>query len=212
MPSLLSTLSSLFDLTLDLFYRAVLDVVIDGDEFTEETGASLNGDTIVLSLGTSTTEGQDVKVNYNNNFASDAQGLFRDAAGNTLARFSGESVTNNSTVADAAADTTNLVLSKSELKFAEGSNGTVKIKLSSAPTDDVTVTSSAYPTSNVTFSPATMTFTTANWNTDQTLTVNVAADDNSVNAWHRITLAAAGGGYDNESSGLRVLATDSDSQ
>lgn len=209
-PSLLSSLSSLFDVTLDLFFRAVLDVVVDDDEFTEETGATLDGNTIVLSLGYSITEGQDVEVTYNNNFASDSKGLFRDEAGNTLALFSDESVTNNSTVEDAASDTTNLVLNKSELKFVEGSSGTVTIKLSSAPTDDVTVTPSAYPTSNVTFSADTFTFTTANWNTAQTLTVNVASDDNSVNGWHRVTLTAAGGGYDNESSGLRVLATDSD--
>ena len=207
-PSLLSSLSSLFDVTLDLFFRAVLDVVVDDDEFTEETGATLNGNTIVLNLGYSITKGQDVEVTYNNNFASDSKGLFRDSAGNTLALFSDESVTNNSTVEDAAADTTNLVLSKSELKFMEGSSGTVTIKLSSAPSSDVTVTPSAYPTSNVTFSPATFTFTTTDWNTAQTLTVNVAADDNSVNGWHRVTLAADGGGYDSESSGLRVLATE----
>ena len=207
-PSLLSSLSSLFDVTLDLFFRAVLDVVVDDDEFTEETGATLDGNTIVLSLGYSITEGQDVEVTYNNNFASDSKGLFKDSAGNTLALFSEEPVTNNSTVEDAAADTTNLVLGKSELKFLEGSSGTVTIKLSSAPSNDVTVTPSAYPTSNVTFSPATFTFTTTDWNTAQTLTVNVAADDNSVNSWHRVTLAADGGGYENESSGLRVLATE----
>ncbi len=210
-PSLLSSLSSLFNVSLDLFFRAVLDVVVDDDEFTEETGATLDGNTIVLSLGTAITEGQEVEVNYNNNFASDSKGLFMDAAGNTLALFSGSSVTNNSTVEDAAVDTTNLVLNKSELKFMEGSSGTVTIKLSSAPSDDVTVTPSAYPTSNVTFSAASFTFTTTDWNTAQTLTVSVASDDNSVNGWHRVTLAAAGGGYDNESSGLRVLATDSDS-
>lgn len=208
--SMLQTLSTLFDVNLDLFFRAVLDVVVDDDEFTEETGATLSGNTIVLSLGTAITEGQDVEVNYNNNFASDSKGLFRDTAGNTLALFSGKSVTNNSTEADAAEDTTNLVLSKSELKFPEGSSGTVKIKLSSAPTADVTVEPSVYPTSNVTFDVSLLTFTTTNWSTEQTLTISVAEDDNSVNGWHRVTLLATGGGYDNESSGLRVLATDSD--
>ena len=209
-PSMLSALGSLFGATLDLFFRAVLDVVVDDDVFTEEVGATLDGDTIVLTMDTAITEGQDVKVNYNNNFASDARGLFSDKAGNTLALFSGQSVTNNSTEDDVAEDTTNLVLSTSELKFREGGNGTVKIKLSSAPTDDVTVTTSAYPTGNVTFGPDTLTFTEDNWDTEQTLTIYVAGDSNSVNAWHRVTLASTGGGYENEFPGLRVLATDSD--
>ena len=210
LPSMLSLLGVLFDVTLELFIRAVLDVVVDDDEFTEEVGATLDGNTIVLRMDTPITEGQEVEVNYNNNFASDSRGLFRDVAGNTLALFSGKSVTNNSTAEDAAEDNTNLVLSKSELKFREGGNGTVKIKLSSEPTDDVTVTTSAYPTGNVTFGPDALTFTTDNWDTEQTLTVYVAGDDNSVNAWHRVTLAAVGGGYDDEFPGLRVLATESD--
>ena len=208
-PSLLNYLSTQFDVPLGLFLSAVLDVVVDGNKHTEETDANLSGDTISLTIATPITESQDVEIFYNNGFASDAARLFKDRANNPVPLFSGEDVSNDSTVEDVTTDGKKIVVSETDLKFQEGSNGTIRIRLNSAPSDDVTVSAGVYPTSSLSFGSDTLTFTTANYDTYQTLTVSADTDANNVNGWHRVSLSATGGGYDEVFSGFRVLTTES---
>ena len=61
------------------------------------------------------------------------------------------------------------------LTVAAGSSGTYRVGLASEPLDSVTVTVNS-PSDDVTVTGSPMVFTTATWNTDQTITVNVAAD------------------------------------
>ena len=208
-PSLLNYLSTQFDVPLGLFFSAVLDVVVDGNKHTEETDANLSGDTITLTIGTPITESQDVEIFYNNGFASDAARLFRDRANNPVPLFSGEDVSNDSTVEDVTTDGKKIVVSETDLKFQEGSNGTIRIRLNSAPSDEVIVSAGVYPTSSLSFGSDTLTFTTANYDTYQTLTISADTDTNNVNGWHRVSLSATGGGYDEVFSGFRVLTTES---
>ena len=209
-PSLLNSLSTLFDVPVGLFFSAVLDVIVDGNEHTEETDANLSGDTITLTMGTAITESQEVEISYDNSFASDAARLFRDRASNPLSLFSEESVTNSSDEDDVTTDGNKIVVDHTDLKFPEGGSGSVKISLSSAPSANVTVSAEVYPTSSLTFDSTTLTFTTANYDTDQTLTISTDTDTNNVNGWHRVSLSAAGGGYGAASSGFRVLTTESE--
>ena len=207
-PSLLDYLSTQFGVPVGHFFSAVLDVVVDGNEHTEETNATLSGDTITLTMGTPITRNQEVEIDYSNHFASDAARLFRDRASNPVSLFSDESATNNSTVADAASPVNYLILSESEIKFEEGGSGTVNVRLSDKPSESVTVSPSVYPTSSLTFDSSALTFTTDNWDTYQTLTLEADTDTNNVNGWHRVSLSATGGGYDAASSGFRVLTTE----
>ena len=60
---------------------------------------------------------------------------------------------------------------------------TFQVRLASAPTANVTVTPTLRaPTANiaVTFTPATLTFTTGNWSTDQTMTVQLDMDEDAL--------------------------------
>ncbi len=209
-PSLLNLLSTQFDVPVGLFFSAVLDVIVDGNEHTEETDANLSGDTITLTMATPITESQEVEISYNNSFAYDAARLFRDRASNPLPQFSDKSVTNSSTEDDVASDGNKIVVDHTDLKFPEGGSGSVKISLSSAPSGNVTVSAGVYPTSSLTFDSTTLTFTTTNYDTDQTLTISTDTDTNDVNGWHRVSLSATGGGYDEASSGFRVLTTESE--
>ena len=207
-PSLLNLLSTQFDVPVGLFFSAVLDVIVDGNEHTEETDANLSDDTITLTMATPITESQEVEISYNNSFAYDAGRLFRDRASNPLPRFSDKSVTNSSTEDDVTSDGNKIVVDHTDLKFPEGGSGSVRISLSSVPSDDVTVSAGVYPTSSLTFDSTTLTFTTTNYDTDQTLTISTDTDTNNVNGWHRVSLSATGGGYDEAFSGFRVLTTE----
>ena len=72
----------------------------------------------------------------------------------------------------------------------DGGTGTFAFALTGAPTADVTVSLSSDTTSRATVSPASLTFTSSNWNVAQTVTVTgVANTDDDGDASVTITLA-----------------------
>ncbi len=91
-----------------------------------------------------------------------------------------------------------------------GATDTYTAVLTSQPTADVTITPA--PNAQVTVSPTSLTFTTANWNSAQTVTVtavnDVTAEGNHTGA---ITHSASGGGYSGATiAGVTVNITDND--
>ncbi len=99
-----------------------------------------------------------------------------------------------------------LMLSSTALKMDEGGGNAFTVRLATQPSADVTVTLSQGGAINqyVTFdtdsstagNQAVLTFTTANWNRAQTVTVRAFADnDDAANDSVRIRLTASGGGY-----------------
>ena len=93
----------------------------------------------------------------------------------------------------AAGDSRGVTVSPTALTVTKGTSRTYTAKLSTQPTESVTVTPSSSNT-KVTFSPASLTFTTTNWNTAQTVTVT-AAQDAADAASATISHAVAGGDY-----------------
>ena len=71
-----------------------------------------------------------------------------------------------------------------------GNTGSYDAVLTSRPTGDVVVSASSSAVGTATVSPATVTFTTGNWNQPQTFTVNGLALGTVV-----ISHTASGGGY-----------------
>ena len=100
--------------------------------------------------------------------------------------------------------------------MTEGSTTTVEMKLAAAPKDDVTVTLSDDGDSDVSWSGTTLsgdalTFTTANWNVGQTVTLMAAEDDDFVKDTEILTLTASkSGGYNGETAEITVTVTDND--
>ena len=106
-----------------------------------------------------------------------------------------------------------------------GDTGSFNIRLGSAPTANVTVAIAADPATpdQCTFSTASLTFTTANWNTPQNVTVT-AVNDTTAEGTHSCTtgaITATGGGFtgqtgtaptftitDNDTQAVSVLNTD----
>ena len=134
----------------------------------------------------------------------DTETLWQFGAANTYPRLKWE--TNVDT-------TRGVVLSGQTLTVTEasgaGNTATYTVKLATQPAGGVTVRVASRDTSLVTASPPTLTFTTANWDTAQTVTVTGV--DNiftGANARVIITNTASGGGYDDQVGDVMVTLTD----
>ena len=84
---------------------------------------------------------------------------------------------------------------------------TYTVKLATEPSEEVTVTVSGHGT-DVTLNKTTLTFTTSNWDTAQTVTVKAGEDDDGSDDTVTLTHAAAGGNYEGVSSDLAVTVAD----
>ncbi len=80
------------------------------------------------------------------------------------------------------------------LRVSEGSSAAYTVVLDAEPSGDVTVTVGG-ASGDVTVEPASLTFTTANWDTAQTVTVSAARDEDTTDDTATLTHSASGGGY-----------------
>ncbi|MBF2756042.1 MAG: hypothetical protein ISN29_12440, partial [Gammaproteobacteria bacterium AqS3] len=102
-------------------------------------------------------------------------------------------------------DSAGLEISESSLNINEDDTATFTVKLTSEPTATVKVTlaqPSATANDDVTLDKTSLTFTTGNWNTAQTVTVS--ADDDADDGTATINLTAAGGGYDSATGRVAI--------
>ena len=81
------------------------------------------------------------------------------------------------------------------IEMDEDSTATYEVWLDTAPTDDVTVTVAGHSGTDLTVQPASLTFTTENWNSRQTVTVSAAADIDVGDDDDELMHSASGGGY-----------------
>ena len=88
-------------------------------------------------------------------------------------------------------DDAGATLSTRKLEVNEGDNGEYTVKLDTQPTGDVTIDISAG--GDLSVSPSSLSFTTTDWSTAQTVTVSAAADDDSVDDTITITHTVASG-------------------
>ena len=94
-------------------------------------------------------------------------------------------------------DTRGVALSAGALAFLEGDRGSYTVALTSQPTEAVTVAPAAAAGSDadVTFAPASLRFSTVDWATAQTVTVDARQDWDAVNDEATITHGVGGGDY-----------------
>ena len=107
-------------------------------------------------------------------------------------------------------DTRGVTLSATTLGVNEGSTGAYTVKLDSQPTSPVTVTPSKTGSGDVTFSPASLTFSTSNWPTAQTVTVTAAQDTDAVDDNATISHTVSGGDYGSVTAASVVVTVDDD--
>ena len=134
-----------------------------------------------------------------------------DAASITHAVVAAESADEYDTATIAAVtvtvtdDDTGVTVSTSALTVAEGANNTYTVVLNAQPSSDVVIAVSS-DNRDVTATPATLTFTTSNWDTAQTVTVAAAHDTDAANDAASITHAVDASRSANEYNTASIAA------
>ena len=105
-----------------------------------------------------------------------------------------------------SAESNGVAISPKKLTITEGESDSYTVVLTKAPEGTVTVRISG-ASDDVTVSPTRLSFSTGNWNREQTVRVRVAADDDAdTDAEVHLVHTVTGGGYD-EVSPSNVVVT-----
>ena len=91
----------------------------------------------------------------------------------------------------------------------EGDDATLEVTLSERPTADVTVKLTGRRAKRIE-ADTTLTFTPANFDTKQNVTVTAPEDDNAQGELATLKATASGGGYDGRSASVKVTSEDPD--
>ena len=97
-----------------------------------------------------------------------------------------------------------IVVDDRTLTVVEGDDVSYTVQLSTQPSADVTVVITGASDTDVTVTPASLTFTSSNWDQAQTVTVSSAEDPDSTDDDVTLAHTATGGGYTNRSAVARV--------
>ena len=108
-------------------------------------------------------------------------------------------------------DRPGLTVTPTDVPVNEGDTATWTVALTTQPTAAVTVSVGASGDGDLTASTSALTFTTANWNAAQTVTVSAGEDDDAARGEAFFTHSASGGGYDSAANvTVTVRETDND--
>ena len=120
--------------------------------------------------------------------------------------------TGTATVTITDDDTRGLKVKPEALRVEEGDTSKYTVELATEPTGEVTVAMGTdLAGTDVTVDEASLTFTTGNWSTAQTVAVTAAEDDDGVaNAAVELTHTASGGDYGSESATVTVTIAEDD--
>ena len=144
--------------------------------------------------------------------AEDADGstgsaTFTHSASSGDSRYDGSSITISDLVANEAEnDTPGVTVTGSPLRVNEGSSNTYTMVLDTQPDNNVTVTAARASggDTDLSISGSPLTFTNANWNTAQTLTVSAAEDDDGNNGSATFTHSASSGDSNYDGGSLTI--------
>ena len=185
-------------------------VTISGHDGTD---LSLSGTTLTNNQLTFTTtnwgtaQTVTVKPGDDDNADNESETLAHTASGGDYVN-----ITKDLPVSITDDDTAAVVLSKTDLTLTEGdaAGSSYTVKLATQPTGEVTVTVSRHAGTDLTLDKTTLTFTTDNWATAQTVTIKAGQDNDAVNDTATLTHTASGGDYASITADLPVTVTDDD--
>ncbi len=184
------------------------DVTVDTDPNTPGNQTSLD----FTSSSWNTEQTVTVRARQDNDGVNDTATLTNTASGGDYA-----DISKNIEVTVTDDDDIELVVSKDAMDVPEGGNNTYTVQLATEPTAIVTVEVTGTTgeitvdtDSNTSGDQNTLTFTTSNWNTEQTVTVSAGEDDDGVNDTATLTNTASGGDYADISKNIEVTVTDDD--
>ena len=202
--------SEYFEAAVSDIIKAVMTVTVEGRPDII-FWASISGRELTLKLHAPViTSGHAVQVAYDNIFAHNSGGLLVDAAGNAVDFFSDQTVQNNSSVPFEADNVGKVILTPSDSTVNEGTTVTYGVTLDWQPSNDVTIDILTFPVRPVGVNTTTLTFTSENWNTAQTVEVETVDDGDSVDAWAVAVHRIRGVSSSRFASFLRILVVDQD--
>ncbi|MDE2671094.1 MAG: hypothetical protein OXI04_00970 [Bacteroidota bacterium] len=108
------------------------------------------------------------------------------------------------------AEDPDLVIDPTAITMSEGGSEKFTVELSERPLEDVTVDITGASGSDLTLEPASMTFTTSNWDDTQEVKVTAGHDDDVEDDKVTLTLRASGGGYSGVRDNVTVTIEDDD--
>ena len=120
--------------------------------------------------------------------------------------YSGETVEVEVAVSDD--DTVNLVVDPGSLPILEGGSGSFEVSLATRPSARVSVTVSSGDTGAVSVGRTSLTFTTGNWSTAQSVAVGGVIDADALDESVTVTLTASGADYGGETAEVEVSVSD----
>ena len=190
-----------------------ITVTVTGHSGTEVnlTGLSNSNTLTFTTENWETAQSVTVKAGQDEDGADDSVTLTHTAAGGEYA-----GMTEDLAVTVDDDETPSLALSKTSLTVDEGdaTGETYTVKLAIPPTEEVTVTVSGHSGTDLTLTGLsttnTLTFTTENWETAQTVTVKAGQDDDGADGTVTLTHTAAGGEYADVTATLPVTVSDDD--
>ena len=107
-------------------------------------------------------------------------------------------------------DTRGIELSATTLTLSEGGSETYTVVLTSEPTAAVTVTIAGAAGTDLSLGTTSLTLTSQDWDTPQSVTVSAAHDSDTLDDDATLTHAASGGDYASLSVALAVTVADDD--
>ncbi len=176
------------------------DVTLDTDSTTDG-----NQNTLDFGSGNWNTD-RTVSVS-----AAEDDDLTADSATIAVSASGGgyDSVNKSMSVAVADNDSAGLTVSPTDLDIDEGQHGNFTVRLTQQPSATVTVRLTQPSNADVRVDKTSLSFTNTDWNTEQTVRVNVAQDGDASDESTSVSLSASGGGY-NVSESVSVDVTDDD--
>ena len=172
------------------------------------TGLSSNGALSFTTANWNTAQTVTVSAAPDDDGANDRVALTHTAGGGGYGAAEAETVAITVTDDDAAT----IVVTPLSLTMTEGGSSSYTVELSSPPTADVTVTVSA-PEADLTIlsvGSRTLRFTPSDWDRPQTVTLAAGYDADTSDNVVILTHTGEGGGYDGQSTALRVTVTDAE--
>ncbi|KKZ14737.1 MAG: hypothetical protein TH68_04270, partial [Candidatus Synechococcus spongiarum 142] len=210
--------STTYTVKLSAWPNTVVTVTVDGmgSDVSVDTDHGMEGVQTTLSFDYNNWETEQtvtVGAVEDGNTSSEAVTLTHTTTNSSFAY----SVSKNLRVTVIDNDAPNLVVLPEAVTVAEADSATYTVRLVKEPTADVTVTVSGMGSGvSVDTDPWTqgqqtsLSFTTADWNAAQTVTVNAAPDENLSSEEVRLSHTATGGDYASVSQELVVTVTDDD--
>ena len=100
------------------------------------------------------------------------------------------------------------ILAPAEMTMEEGTQAPLPVSLAAQPSGTVTIGLTGHTGTQITLDRTSLTFTTTNWNTPQTVTLTAAEDDNDEVDRVDLRFTASGGGYGGITHTTRITVTD----